>query len=78
MILLCLLVARANAPDFGTWVSRGDSANDNLKKAAEALATTAEGIAAAGRVEQLAALQSDAAEVVRRADLLVAIVNAEP
>ncbi len=78
MVLLLLSVSLADAPTFDTWVARGDSAAAELASAATRLATTSGEISASGRAQRFAELDTQAAELVRRADLLVAALAPEP
>lgn len=57
------------------WANDADVAADDLRKAAERLQKTAERIGASGRAKDQAALESDAAELARRARLLDALVK---
>ena len=78
MLLLWLSLAHADSPSFDTWVARGDTAAADLAAAANRLAETAREVRAAGRAERFPELHAQATEVVRRADLLVAALAADP
>lgn len=78
MLLLWLSVSRADAPTFDTWVARGDAAAAELKSAADTLAATAQAIHDGGRAARFAELDTQAAELLRRADLLAATLATEP
>lgn len=75
-MLLFVAQLHADTP-LSTWAFRGDSAAADVQKAAVQLAETAESIAKSGRASQQAPLESDAAELVRRARLFEAIVSQE-
>lgn len=78
MLLLWLSLSRADAPTFDTWVARGDAAAADLQIAADKLAVTAGEIADAGRAQRFAELDTQAAELVRRAELLVTTLGTDP
>lgn len=71
LLALCTLRAADTPTDPGlAWATRAESSAVRLRTAAEQLAQTAHGIAAAGRVQQLGVLHSDAAALHTRADQL--------
>lgn len=76
-MLLFVAQLYADTP-VASWAHRGDAAAGDVQKAAVQLAETAEAIANSGRAARQAALESDAAELVRRARLFEAIVMQEP
>lgn len=63
---LCTLLAADRVP----WADRTENAAVRLRTSAEQLARTANGVAASGRMQQMAVLHSDAAELVKRAKQL--------
>jgi hypothetical protein len=67
--------AEGDAPTISVTDALAEGAALNLGEAARQLARTGGSVGAAGRVGQLSALRSDAAEVVQRAEQLVRLAS---
>lgn len=70
MSFLLLIALATDATPVEHWATTGDTALTNTRQAAEALAATAERVAASGRIRELPALRTDAEVLVRRAQAL--------
>ncbi len=74
--LSLLYAADTNAGDL--WASRTENGAVRLREASDALATTANAVAGAGRMEELAVLHTNADDVVRVAGQLAVWADQAP
>lgn len=78
MLPLLLISLASDATPLEHWATTGDTALTNTRQAAEALAATAERIAATGRIRELPALRTDSETLVRRAQALERLTQESP